>query len=105
MLFSLRLSFSARVAVPDAPQTVERLITGAVPPLTNGPLAWKSLAQRASSIDGTNGAPKRGSPGKSGTNKNNAPGQPAATLTMAATGAVSLMPANTNGAPCSLRSV
>ena len=73
--------------------------------LTNGPRAWKSLAQRGSSIIGTKGAPKRGSPGAMGAKGIVAPGHPAATLTIAGTGASSLIPANVNGAPFSSRFV
>ena len=46
---------------------------------------------------GTLGAPKPASPGASGAKGIVAPGQPAATLTMAATGADSLTPAKTRG--------
>src|SRR5687768_15477877 len=93
----------AKPAVPATPQTSEVLTTGAVPPLTKLPRAWKSLAQRGSLIAGTLGGPRPGVPG--GRKGMVAPGQRAATLTMAGTGALSLMPAKTKGAPFSSRLV
>src|SRR6478736_3617952 len=105
MLFKVTLSESSRRAVPETPQISDVLVTAAVPPLTKFPRAWKSFAQRGSLISGTEGAPNRGSPGAIGANGIFAPGQPAATLTIAATGAFSLIPAKVNGAPFSSRLV
>src|SRR4029079_3974988 len=105
MLLSVRLSVRSIRTVPDTPQISELLVTAAVPPFTKSPRAWKSFAHLGSLISGTEGAPKRGSPGAIGAKGIFAPGQPAATLTIAATGAFSLIPANVKGAPFSLRLV
>ena len=88
-------------AVADRPQWSSVLSTAAVPPLVNSSSARKSFAQRGSSLRGTLGGPNLGSPGATGAKGIVAPGQPAATLTMAGTGALALIPANTKGEPFS----
>src|SRR5690606_21491230 len=98
---SVKRSLMVQFNVADVPLTSNVLSTGALPPFVYGPRSQALFAHLGSGVSGTNGGPKAGSPGSSGANGIVAPGQPAATLAMAVTGAVVLMPLKTNGDPFS----
>src|SRR5690606_14004485 len=98
---SVRRSLISQFTVADVPVTSKVLSTGALPPFVYGPRSQALFAHRGSGVSGTNGGPTAGPPGASGANGIVAPGQPAATLAMAVTGAVVLTPLKTNGDPFS----
>src|SRR5262245_35331666 len=98
MDFIVHVSLRLKVRFSEAPRMSVVLYSGKVPLFRYGPAAWKSLAQRGSSIMGTEGW--SGRPG-GGTAPSVRPGQPASRLATRGKVAASLMAANTSGVPFS----